>query len=229
MQNGELTGYRVEQGQIVGTGKGLDSSGQSYTDLISRTVSVNSAIWANELNVVTGKNQVSQDGNTITPLADSGEHDKPEVSIDVSQLGGMYAGAIRMVGTEKGVGVHNAGELGASVSTLSISADGKITNRGAIQAQQNIELRSRGDIDNQKQIYSKQKVILSSGKTISNDGTLMAKNDIKLNAKQINSSPKSAIIAGVDTQGKLTQAGNIEADANKIALNGQNKPVKNWL
>ena len=223
MQNGELTGYRVEQGQIVVTGKGLDSSGQSYTDLISRTVSVNSAIWANELNVVTGKNQVSQDGKTITPLADSGEHDKPEVSIDVSQLGGMYAGAIRMVGTEKGVGVHNAGELGASVSTLSISADGKITNRGAIQAQQNIELRSRGDIDNQKQIYSKQKVILSSGKTISNDGTLMAKNDIKLNAKQINSTKKSAIIAGVDTQGKLTQAGNIEADANKIALNGQNK------
>ena len=223
LQNGDLTGYQVEQGKITVTGKGLDSSEQSYTDLISHTVSVNSAIWANELNVVTGKNRVSQDSQTVEPLDDTNSSERPEVSIDVSQFGGMYAGSIRMVGTEKGVGVHNAGELGASINNISISAEGKITNRGAVQATKDIQISSRDNIDNQKQIYSKQNIKLNSGKTINNDGTLIAQKDIKLSANNIHSQQKSAIIAGIDTQGKLTQSGHINADANVIALNGQNK------
>ena len=223
LQNGDLTGYQVEQGKITVTGKGLDSSEQSYTDLISHTVSVNSAIWANELNVVTGKNKVSQDSQTVEPLDDTNSSERPEVSIDVSQFGGMYAGSIRMVGTEKGVGVHNAGELGASINNISISAEGKIINRGAIQATKDIQISSRDNIDNQKQIYSKQNIKLNSGKTINNDGTLIAQKDIKLSANNIHSQQKSAIIAGIDTQGKLTQSGNINADANVIVLNGQNK------
>ncbi|MCX8740058.1 filamentous hemagglutinin N-terminal domain-containing protein, partial [Gilliamella sp. B2824] len=99
INNGEINGYQVEQGHITVTGKGLDSSGQNYTDLIARTVSINSAIWANEANVITGRNQVSYDTQTIMPL-DNATDNKPEVSIDVSQLGGMYANSIRMIGTE---------------------------------------------------------------------------------------------------------------------------------
>ncbi|MDF7667048.1 filamentous hemagglutinin N-terminal domain-containing protein [Orbaceae bacterium ESL0727] len=37
---GQLAGYRVEQGTITVTGKGLDSSGQDYTDIIARAVSI---------------------------------------------------------------------------------------------------------------------------------------------------------------------------------------------
>ncbi|NUF50729.1 two-partner secretion domain-containing protein, partial [Gilliamella sp. ESL0250] len=93
IENGDLLGYQVEQGHIAVTGKGLDSSGQRYTDLIARTVSINSSVWAKDLNVVTGRNKVSRDGQHITALSGQTD-DKPEVSIDVSALGGMYAGKI---------------------------------------------------------------------------------------------------------------------------------------
>ncbi|OCG53942.1 two-partner secretion domain-containing protein, partial [Gilliamella sp. Bim3-2] len=221
IENGDLTGYQVEQGHIAVTGKGFDSSTQSYTDLIARTVSINSAVWANDLNVVTGRNKVSQDTQKITPL-DEQVGDKPEVSIDVSALGGMYAGKINLVGTEKGVGVHNAGELGASVGNITLTAEGKIINTGSIQTQQDIRLSSRNDIHNSKQIYSKQNIKLNSEKSIVNEGTLVAKNDITLKASEINSTQKSTIAAGIDEKGKLTQKSNITADANNISLTGKN-------
>ncbi|MWP28784.1 two-partner secretion domain-containing protein, partial [Gilliamella sp. Pra-s54] len=221
IENGDLTGYQVEQGHIAVTGKGLDSSTQSYTDLIARTVSINSSVWANELTVVTGRNKVSRDTQKITPL-DEQAGDKPEVSIDVSALGGMYAGKINLVGTEKGVGVHNAGELGASAGSITVTADGKIVNKGALQAQQDIRLSSQNDISNSKQIYSKKAIQLKSKKSIVNEGSLVAKNDIILNASDINSTKNSTLAAGIDEQGKLTQKSNITADANNISLNGKN-------
>ncbi|OCG25431.1 hypothetical protein A9G11_02375, partial [Gilliamella sp. wkB108] len=221
LENGELRGYVVENGNITVTGKGLDSSGQNYTDLIARTVSINSAVWANEVNVVTGRNQVSQDTQSITALDDN-ISTKPEVSIDVSQLGGMYAGKIRMVGTEKGVGVHNAGELGASAGNIVISADGKITNKGTMQARQDIALNSQQDINNSHQIYSKQNVELKSKKQIVNQGSLIAQNNINLEAKKINSTKDSMVAAGINEQGKLTNQGNIHGTAQDIAFNGKN-------
>ncbi|OCL25087.1 hemagglutinin repeat-containing protein, partial [Gilliamella sp. wkB171] len=228
INNGEINGYQVEQGHITVTGKGLDSSGQNYTDLIARTVSINSAIWANEANVITGRNQVSYDTQTITPL-DNATDNKPEVSIDVSQLGGMYANSIRMIGTEKGVGVHNAGELGASAGSIVISADGKITNQGAIQAQQSININSVQDINNQNQIYSKQNIKLKSEQTIVNDGSLIAQNNITLDANKINSSKNSRVVSGVNDQGKLTNPGTILASANNINFNGKNSASEKLL
>lgn len=44
INNGDLSGYQVDGGNITVTGKGLDSSEQDYTDLIARTVSLNSAV-----------------------------------------------------------------------------------------------------------------------------------------------------------------------------------------
>jgi Haemagluttinin repeat. len=221
IENGELRGYVVEGGNISVTGKGLDSSQQDYTDLIARTVSLNSAVWANDVNVVTGRNRVSQDSRTVTPLEENTTN-KPEVSIDVSQLGGMYAGKIRMVGTEKGVGVRNAGELGASVGSITISADGKIINKGGIHAKQDITLHSKQDIKNNHQIYSKKNINLKSDKDIVNQGTLIAQNNIDLHAKKINSTQNSTVASGVDEQGKLTKQGNITATAKNIAFNGKN-------
>ncbi|MCX8728650.1 hemagglutinin repeat-containing protein [Gilliamella sp. B2838] len=221
INNGEINGYQVEQGHITVTGKGLDSSGQNYTDLIARTVSINSAIWANEANVITGRNQVSYDTQTIMPL-DNATDNKPEVSIDVSQLGGMYANSIRMIGTEKGVGVHNAGELGASAGSIVISADGKITNQGAIQAQQSINFTSQNDIVNQKHINSRQSIQLTSQGAIVNEGNIVAKKNVDLKSKTINSTSTSLLAAGIDEEGKLTQKSDIIAQAENISLTGKN-------
>ena len=69
---------------------------------------VNADLWAKNLNVVTGANQVDYATLAATTLAGTGA--APTVSIDVAALGGMYANKIRLVGTEAGVGVANAGK-----------------------------------------------------------------------------------------------------------------------
>ncbi|OCG74450.1 hypothetical protein A9G42_10000, partial [Gilliamella sp. Nev6-6] len=221
IENGDLTGYQVEQGHIAVTGKGLDSSGQSYTDLIARTVSINSAVWANDLNVVAGRNKVSVDAQTVTSLGED-DNPKPEVGLDVSALGGMYAGKIQLVGTEKGVGVHNAGELGASAGNLIISADGKISNTGTLQAKGDIQLSSQHTISNSQQIYSKKNLQLNAKKVIANEGALIAENNVELKASTINSGKSSTVAAGIDQQGQLTKQGNIAAKAKDVLLTGKN-------
>ncbi|RKS87571.1 filamentous hemagglutinin [Orbus hercynius] len=227
MENGQLKGYLVEQGQIAINGKGLDSSRQSYTDLIARTVSINTSLWGNDVSVVAGKNRVSGDLKQIDKLSGD-DNDKPQLAIDVAALGGMYAGKIQMIGTESGVGVHNAGNLGASAGGITITADGKIVNSGAIQAKQDIQLSSQQDIDNQKQIYSKQNVQLVSHKSIQNTGTIVAQNNIGLQATEsINHSKSSLVAAGVDESGKLTQQGKITAQGQDIALLGKTLATSN--
>ncbi|WP_342354086.1 hemagglutinin repeat-containing protein [Gilliamella sp. ESL0250] len=164
---------------------------------------------------------MSRDGQHITALSGQTD-DKPEVSIDVSALGGMYAGKINLVGTEKGVGVHNAGELGASAGSITLTADGKIVNTGAMQAQQDIRLSSQQDIRNSKQIYSQQNIHLNSQKAIVNEGSFLAKHDVVLKGSAINSTKNSTVAAGIDEKGKLTEPGNIIADANQVSLTGKN-------
>jgi len=83
MNNGHLTGYNVGRGEIVIQGNGLDSSQQDSTDLISRAVKVNAGIWANELNVTTGRNQVDAAHQRIDKKADDGSA-RPQLAIDVS-------------------------------------------------------------------------------------------------------------------------------------------------
>lgn len=102
MTNGELRGYRVGNGEIVVEGAGMDSSRQDYTDLIARTVKVNAGIWAKDVTVTTGKNEVAADNSTTTASSTTDSDVKPTLAIDVAQLGGMYAGKIRTVATEQG-------------------------------------------------------------------------------------------------------------------------------
>ncbi|WP_392562710.1 filamentous hemagglutinin N-terminal domain-containing protein [Orbus sturtevantii] len=134
-EDGDLQGYHVEQGNITINGE-FDSREQDYTGLIARTVNVNGQIYANNLAVVAGKNKVE---HKIGDAYDSvkvekiySNDDKPQLAIDVAALGGMYANKIKMTSTESGVGVRNAGTLGAygDKQAISIATTGKITNTG---------------------------------------------------------------------------------------------------
>ncbi|MCZ7167045.1 filamentous hemagglutinin N-terminal domain-containing protein, partial [Salmonella enterica] len=61
LENGSISGYTVNGGTLNIQGKGLDSRDADYTDLIARTVQVNAGIWANDLKVTAGRNQVNAD------------------------------------------------------------------------------------------------------------------------------------------------------------------------
>ena len=143
VENGKLTGYQVERGHIYVTGQGLKNTGQDYTDIIARSVKINAELWANkEINVIAGQNNVGTDLSFTENKKDNIYEDKYNFGIDVSALGGMYAGKITLSANEQGVGVRNSGTLGVSAGDLNINTKGMIVNNHYISAKGSINVNS---------------------------------------------------------------------------------------
>ncbi|RMN77083.1 putative adhesin/hemolysin [Pseudomonas cannabina] len=220
LENGAITGYTVNSGAITIQGKGLDTRDADYTDLIARTVQVNAGIWANDLKVTAGRNQVNADNTQATPQAGA-EGDKPAVAIDVAQLGGMYAGKIMLVGTESGVGMRNAGQIGAMAGEVVISADGKLQNQGAISSATTTRINATS-VDNSGSLYAKSDLNLTSSGDIDNSGTIASQNQTSISAKAIRSTKGSSLAAGAGEDGKLGSSGNLAVRATSVKAQGQN-------
>lgn len=142
---GGLDSFLVQGGTISIDGAGLDASTTDYAAILARAVNVNAAIYATDLKVIAGANQINADQSQITPTAGTGA--TPTFALDVSALGGMYAGKITLIGTESGLGVRNAGKLGASAGSLVVTAAGRLENIGTLEGQ-SVQLSSAADIDN---------------------------------------------------------------------------------
>ncbi len=222
LNNGQLTGYDVERGEIVIQGKGLDSRGQDHTDLIARSVKVNAGIWANELNITTGRNQVDAAHQNINTNAADGRP-RPAVAVDVANLGGMYAGKIRLIGTETGVGVHNAGEIGASAGDIVITADGMLVNRGQISSAQQLAVNTPSGIENSGVLYGKGNTQLTTAGKLSNSGTVAAAGDTLIRAAEVNSSRNSVLGAGIKSDNSAITRGTLDIKARgQLTAQGKN-------
>lgn len=209
MNNGQLTGYNVERGEIRIDGRGLDSSRADYTDIIARSVKVNAGVWANELNVTTGRNQVDAEHQHITKTGDD-PATRPQMALDVASLGGMYAGKIRMVGTESGVGVRNAGNIGAQAGSVTLTADGRIENSGNISASSDTQIAATGSVDNSGAIYAGNNASVQSGGGLNNRGSLVARNNTRVQAASLTGSQQGILAAGVQDDGKLGTQGDLD-------------------
>ena len=228
MNNGNLLGYRVGGGNISFLGNGLDTSQANFTDIIARAITVNAGIWANNLNITAGTNKVSVDssGNqtNVNPIAADAESVAPAFAIDVAALGGMYAGKIHMVGTESGLGVRNASDIGASVGNVSISANGLLQNTGTINAKTDIQLtantlesdgnvKADGDITinlasdylHTGELQSGGHLDLQTTGDITNQSTILASQSLTLRADNIDNTVNGEI-SSLDTQIKTADA-----------------------
>ncbi|WP_145574323.1 hemagglutinin repeat-containing protein [Yersinia alsatica] len=222
LTNGQLTGYDVERGEIVIQGNGLDSSRQDHTDLIARSVKVNAGIWANELNVTTGRNQVDAAHQAINAKAADGSS-RPSVAVDVASLGGMYAGKIRLIGTESGVGVRNAGEIGAAAGDITITADGMLMNSGQINSAQHLVVKTGAGIENSGVLYASANTQLTTAGKLTNSGTIAAAGDTSLRAAEVNSSRNSVLGAGVKSDNSSITRGTLRIDASgQLTAQGKN-------
>ncbi|SDR95047.1 filamentous hemagglutinin family N-terminal domain-containing protein [Halopseudomonas xinjiangensis] len=134
--DGRLTGFKVNQGDLLIEGKGLDGRNQQVLDLVARSVKVDGQINAQDLNIVTGTNQYNYaDRSTI---AQGNDTNAPAYAIDSSVLGGMYANRIQLLATEGGVGVRMRGEAAASASDFTLSASGRIEINSQISAKRDL-------------------------------------------------------------------------------------------
>ncbi|MGR2738820.1 two-partner secretion domain-containing protein, partial [Billgrantia sp. Q4P2] len=218
LRNGALTGYRVQDGTVRISGAGLDASGTDYTAVLARAVEVQGGVWANDLNVVAGANRIGTDGQVIERLNPQG--DSPDVAIDVAHLGGMYAGKIRLVATETGVGVNNAGNIAAThaggVGEVVLTAEGQIVNRGSIRGRADVEVASDEGIVNR------------------DDATLIAGGDLRLAAAghdgTIHNEHGATLVAGIREDGRLGTNGDLELVATqRIEANGWNLAAGGFL
>lgn len=218
--DGSLTGFNVTGGNIAVTGAGMNASNVDQVDLLARTVQANAAIYAKNLNVVAGANSIDHDTLAATPIAGDGGP-APGVSIDVSNLGGMYANRIVLVGTESGVGVSLKGVVAANAGDLVLQSSGQLVLAGTQNATGNISASARDGIDNSGTTYAQQNVSVNTSGTLDNSGMIAAQQNAAINAGVVNST--GTLASGVNGDGSLAQSGDLNVNASgAVTATGRN-------
>ncbi|MEY0290982.1 hemagglutinin repeat-containing protein, partial [Providencia rettgeri] len=222
LEQGKIAGFDVKNGQIAIQGNGLNDTQSDYTQLIARAVKINAKLHAKDLSVTTGKNRTDANGKVLS--TDLVADEAPEFAIDVANLGGMYANKIRLVGTEKGVGVRNAGELGAAAGDIALTVNGKLHNLGIVSAANNLHVTTEDDIDNTGTLSAGNDTTLQAAGTVDNQRQIYAGRHVSIRSETLNNHAGALLAAGVDSQGALSQTGNITLTVDNMAtLTGQQR------
>ncbi|NHH79148.1 tRNA nuclease CdiA-2 [Burkholderia gladioli] len=200
-------------------GAGLDTSNVDQTDIIARAVQTNAAIYAKNLNVIAGTNQVNHDTLAATQI--DGDGPAPAVAIDVAQLGGMYANRVFLVGNSAGVGVANAGTIAAQAGDLTLQSDGRLVLAGKTTASGNLAMSASGGIQNSGTTYAQQSLSANTVADLTNSGTLAAQQNTTANAGSVNST--GTLGAGVNNDGSVAHSGDLNLTASgQLTATGQN-------
>ena len=198
LENGELKGYEVNGGKVKVTGKGMDNHQADYTDIIAENAQIDGGVWSKKaIKVTTGKNKVDRTNDSVVYVGDKNtvESDRtlenPQAySVDVSQLGGMYAEKIHLVDNGQGLGVRNAGHIGASAGEVNIDSQGKIVNEGFVGGSENAQLNAKKNIENRGTVYAKAQTQLNA-QNIDNKQGVIAGKQVQLNANNVDNRKQS--------------------------------------
>ena len=239
MDQGKLTGFDVTGGKVRIDGDGMDSMGSDYTQIIAKTAEINAGIYAKNLDVITGSNQVSyeEEGtDTVVTANDSTSNNNATnnatgMALDVSALGAMYAGKIRLIGTDKGMGVTNAGSIVASAGGLQLDNNGNLINSGSLIANQGkVNIVTKGfDVDNSGTIASSRDTATLNSSTLNNSGVISSRDTLQLqqtgaisNSGEISTGSFDVKATSLNNSGSLLQtgSGNLTIDSSQL-LNKQ--------
>ena len=203
INNGSITGYQVQQGSITVGEKGLNASKTARTDLLAEAVQLNGKVWAQDAQVVTGKNAISVDATgTVTNISKTGA--STPIGLDVAAIGGMYANSMYLVGTNDGFGVNNQGVLSAQ-NKLTVDSTGKLQNTGTIAATEaDITTKSFEQMNRGKLYVDTAKIttdsVIQKGNTETKEAPVMiAQKDLSIATNSIVNTDGSVIKA----EGKL--------------------------
>ena len=190
-----LKDFRIDNdATILITGNGLNGKKADTLELYTRAAEIKAAIFGNTVHVTTGANVI--DANTGKVTAIEGKGKKPEIAIDVKDLGGMYAGRIFLIGNEKGLPIDikgaiesqhmvldNQGNLyhaGTTHSTEDMTIHAKdIQNTGTMAASGNMTLRADGQVVNDKTIGSVRNMAITANQ-VTNHKTIASEKDLSI-------------------------------------------------
>lgn len=213
--SGQLQRYQVDGGAVTIDGQGLNASNVDRFEIITRSAKINAQINARELTVIAGRNDVDAKSLKATARADDGSA-KPELAIDSSALGGMYAGAIKLVGTEAGVGVKLDGTLAASGGDIQLDANGHLS-MAQTAATGNLKVTAQS-VNLTDKVYATGNVQVSSAEELVNQKSLAAGQRIELNAIKVTN--PGTIEAGVQVDNSRNATGDLVVNAQTVNTSG---------
>lgn len=197
-----------------------------------------------------GENQVSlQDGkfNQLSAthknngISSTTQQDNtPTLALDISSLGGMYAGKIHLIGTDKGFGVNNAGIITATgkgtqadFGTLTLDAQGNLINTGILSAKDKLAIDTHNNqVKNDGTLLSEQADIAINTKDLESVGTIHSTQTTTIDAAHALNN-QGSIYGGVlqlttnqlDNTGKLIQTGTGSLHISTDTLTNSNQAV----
>ncbi|WP_421710318.1 hemagglutinin repeat-containing protein [Algihabitans sp.] len=185
---GELRALVVEDGTVAFRGAGGDFSAVPFLDVVARRVELAGPLHGQDIDLIAGRNRYSYADGNYEALAPDGR--TPDIAIDSSAFGGMYAGRISLIANEAGAGVSLDGTLAANADSLTITTDGQLVMTGRLSAAEDLAVEVED---------------------LTNSGTMVAAQDLSLEALSITNEAAGEI---------LTQAGNLRLAAESAVNEG---------
>lgn len=227
-QDGNFIGLRVEQGQVNINGQGLNVENIDRLDIYARAISLNAKLWAQRLDMVTGQNRIAADGSTVEMLP--GDHSPaPQFALDSTALGGMYANQISLLGTEKGVGVHLAGDMAASGADIRLTIDGRLELLARMTGKEGVSLdageitiATTGEVLTGTDLHMSASSLLNEGSVVAADDAIFSITDDLTNRDGLLFAFNNMSIYGTDPQSAvasfLNDSGRIETWQGDLAI-----------
>lgn len=242
-----LKDFRIDNdATILITGNGLNGKKADTLELYTRAAEIEAAIFGNTVHVTTGANVI--DANTGKVTAIEGKGKKPEIAIDVKDLGGMYAGRIFLIGNEKGLPIDikgaiesqhmvldNQGNLyhaGTTHSTEDMTIHAKdIRNTGTMASSRHMTIEADGQITNDKIMGSVGNMAITANQ-VTNHKTIASEKDlsITITSEEENAldNSNSEILANGNVTIQASHTGNLNGNiASGSTLSIQGKTLNN--
>ncbi|PXW47192.1 filamentous hemagglutinin family protein [Klebsiella oxytoca] len=207
--SGEISSYTVTGGKLTIGQNGMDAT-NSYAALLADAITISGTV--NAANATVGAGNFTFDNKTgaMTSAGKSATVMQtlfPEYSVDISNLGGIKANSISMVGNNLGFGVRNKGTIVAN-TTLAMTSNGSLTNEGSIASNGLItQIVSAGNLKNTENISTTNTTLLNSLSSLINSGTVSSTRQLLVNASgniENTGTLKASTALSVATNGNLT-------------------------
>ena len=263
LKDGDFVGIDVTKGNVVIGDKGFDAKNTDYVAIISKVLGLQGKLVAKNLEILAGENSVNADGTFVNKtsgdvgkinLQELGFDERfkdlitvvpntnpanPEIVIDGSLLGSMYAGQIKIIVNNKGAGVNNRGFIVSKDKKLEITADGKVKVN---QVQGNgIEIKGK-DYEQSSLAYSTQGIDITA-KTITLNGigtkatdninlngntenTALIQTDKSLNTKDLKNSGSITVVndlnvSNLENSSKILVGNNVNINGSNVLNSGE--------
>jgi filamentous hemagglutinin family protein len=203
----------------------IDAKNIDYAQLIGKVVKINGDIigsTSSEIEIISGNekavyNQATRRFEVTSSNGDVNEV-KPEFAIDSTAFGGIYAGRIKVIATQDGVGVRMRKDLISDVDDIVFDARGNIVlDNMIVQANRSVDIKVKDKFENTGTIISGSgKIKVEAWGDIINKGKLYSQNSINFRASGLFANKEGAQIVSkniaVKTSGQINNAGQIYAN-----------------